>query len=83
MNMKIAPVSDLRNYNVVVKNVSDGFPVILTKNGHEEFALVDIKEYQRMKATLKLMGELHKAEISEKNGAKSYTVEEARKALGL
>lgn len=81
--MQISPVSDLRNYNVVVKKVSDGMPVILTKNGLEALALVDIQEYQRMKGTLKLMGDLRQAEIAEENGAKSYTIDEARKRLGL
>ena len=40
----ILPVSDLRNYNEVLKNVSKDTPVYLTKNGRGCYVVVDIKE---------------------------------------
>lgn len=31
--LKIKPISDLRNYNEVLRDVAEGEPVFLTKNG--------------------------------------------------
>ena len=41
---KIKPISDLRNYNEVLRDVSVGEPVFLTKNGRGRYALVDIAD---------------------------------------
>ena len=60
----IKPVSDLRNYNEVLKDIAVGEPVFLTKNGRGRYAIVDIEEYEKTRATLKLMGELAKGERS-------------------
>ena len=54
----IKPVSDLRNYNEVLRDISFGEPVFLTKNGRGRYAIVDITEYEKTKAIIKLMGEL-------------------------
>ena len=58
----IKPVSDLRNYNEVLKDVAVGQPVFLTKDGRGKYAVVDIEEYERNWAILKLMEELAKGE---------------------
>ncbi|MFV0516218.1 MAG: type II toxin-antitoxin system prevent-host-death family antitoxin, partial [Aminipila sp.] len=42
---KISPVSDLRNYNEVLKHCKDGEPVFLTKNGRGKYAVITIEEY--------------------------------------
>ena len=60
----IKPVSDLRNYNDVLRDIAVGEPVFLTKNGRGRYAIVDIEEYERMQAELKLLGELAKGERS-------------------
>ena len=39
----IKPVSDLRSYNEVLKDVAVGEPVFLTKNGRGRYAIVDIE----------------------------------------
>ena len=52
----IRPVSDLRNYAEVLKEISFDEPVFLTKNGRGRYAIVDIEEYEKTKATIKLMG---------------------------
>ena len=36
----ILPVSDLRNYNEVLKNCHKGEPVYLTKNGRGRFVVI-------------------------------------------
>ena len=40
----ILPVSDLRNYNEVLKNCQVGEPVFLTKNGRGRFVVMDIED---------------------------------------
>ena len=43
----IKPISDLRNYNEVLRDCQNGDPVFLTKNGRGRYVLVDIQEYER------------------------------------
>ena len=43
----ILPVSDLRNYNEVLKNCRKGEPVYLTKNGRGRFVVMDIEDYEK------------------------------------
>ncbi len=62
----IKPVSDLRNYNEVLRDIAVGEPVFLTKNGRGRFAIVDMEEFEKTQATLKLLSELAKGEISVK-----------------
>lgn len=40
----IKPVSDLRSYTDVLKDVAEGSPVFLTKNGHGRYVLLDMKD---------------------------------------
>lgn len=78
----IKPVSDLRNYTEVLKNVSVGEPVFLTKNGRGKYAIVDIEEYEKTKAVIKLMSELSKGEKSAQE--KGWTnISEVEKILGI
>jgi len=56
----IKPVSDLRNYNAVLRDVSVGRPVFLTKNGRGRFAIIDISNYEKTQATLTLLSALAK-----------------------
>ena len=49
----ILPVSDLRNYNEVLKNCHKGEPVYLTKNGRGRFVVMDIEDYERDRAEYK------------------------------
>ena len=65
----ILPVSDLRNYNKVLDNVSEGTPVYLTVNGRGKYIIRDIadeEEYERIKAMLQLMCELAEGKQSGK-----------------
>ncbi len=78
----IKPVSDLRNYNEVLKNVSVGEPVFLTKNGRGRYAIVDIEEYEKTKAIIKLMSELSKGEKSAQNKG-WINLEDVEKHFGL
>jgi len=63
----IKPISDLRNYGEVLRDVAVGAPVFLTKNGHGRYAVLDIdeyKEYEKMLAWRKLKSELDKGRKS-------------------
>ena len=78
----IKPVSDLRNYTEVLRDISVGEPVFLTKNGRGRYAIVDIEEYEKTKAIIKLMGELSKGEQAGKeNGWTDFA--EVEKMLGI
>jgi prevent-host-death family protein len=76
---KIMPVSDLRNYNEVLRNVSENQPVFLTRNGRGRYAILDLDEYEKTQVTLQLMSELAKGEQSAKiqGWLAAETVEEA------
>ena len=54
----IKPISDLRNYSEVLHEVAVGEPVFPTKNGPGRYAILDIQDYERTQATLRLMNEL-------------------------
>ncbi|MBQ9329811.1 MAG: type II toxin-antitoxin system prevent-host-death family antitoxin [Oscillibacter sp.] len=54
----IKPISDLRNYTEVLHDVAAGAPVFLTKNGRGRYAIVDMQDYEKAQATLRLMNEL-------------------------
>ncbi len=78
----IKPVSDLRNYGDVLRDVTVGAPVFLTKNGHGRYALLDMHDYERMQSTLELMSEIEKGRKSgEEKGWLEMDAVEAR--LGL
>jgi hypothetical protein len=78
----IKPVSDLRNYAEVLKDISSGSPVFLTKNGRGRYVVQDIGEYERKEAAVKLMAELEKGRISgDKEGW--HTLEEVKREFGI
>ena len=65
----IKPVSDLRNYTDVLREVQKNAPVFLTRNGRGCYAIVDMQEYEHLRAQVALMNELNKGrESGEKNG---------------
>jgi len=72
MMPNIKPISDLRNYGEVLRNVAVGSPVFLTKNGRGRYAVLDIDEYVEYEKTLawrKLKSELDKGRLcGEENG---------------
>jgi len=79
----IKPVSDLRNYNDVLRDCRDGEPVFLTKNGRGKYVLVDIKEYERQQAVIELISKLSEAETSIKKGDEWQSLDEVKYRLGV
>ena len=78
----IKPVSDLRNYNEVLRDIAVGEPVFLTKNGRGRYAILDMEEYEKTQAVLKLMGELSKGERGG-NEKGWIDLKDAEKELGI
>lgn len=60
----IKPISDLRNYTEVLREVSVNNPVYLTKNGRGEFAIVKLDEFDKLRASVKLLARLEEGEKS-------------------
>lgn len=61
----IKPISDLRNYTEVLKEVDVSNRVYLTRNGHGEYGILtmaEIDELDRYRAAYKLLSKLNQAE---------------------
>ncbi len=61
----IKPISDLRNYTEVLKEVDVSSRVYLTRNGHGEYGILTMKEIDeldRLKSSYTLFSNLQKAE---------------------
>lgn len=78
----IKPVSDLRNYTEVLKEVSIGRPVYLTQDGRGAYAIVEIEELDRLNATVKLLTKLEEGERSAREKG-WLTADEVEAALDL
>ena len=74
--VNILPVSDLKNYNEVLKNCQIGESVFLTKHGRSRFVVMDIEDYERDKAEKRLMEKLHEAEEAVRDGNGWLTIDE-------
>jgi len=78
----IKPVSDLRNYSEVLRDITIGSPVFLTKNGRGKYVLLDMEDYEKTQAGIKLMLELAKGrKAGEEQGWE--TLESVETALGI
>lgn len=78
----IKPISDLRNYTEVLKEAQEGAPVFLTKNGRGEYVILDMKEYDRMRATIALMSKLEEGEQSARKEG-WLSADEVESSLGI
>lgn len=61
------PVSDLKDYNKVLENITENSPVYLTVNGQHKYVIRDIKEdeeLEKAKAMVALLMELQKGRNS-------------------
>lgn len=74
--------ADLRNYTEVLKEVRENQPVYLTRNGRGAYAIVDIEELDRLKATLQLLTKLEEGEQSAREKG-WLTADEVEAALGV
>lgn len=79
----ILPVSDLRNYNEVLKNCQKGEPVFLTKNGRGRFVVMDIEDYERERAEKKLLMKLQEAEAAVRDESAWMSLDELKASVGI
>lgn len=79
----ILPVSDLRNYNEVLKNCSIGETVFLTKNGRGKLVVMDIEDYEREKAEKKLLMKLRETEEAVKDKSAWMSMDELKASVGV
>ena len=78
----ILPVSDLRNYNEVLKNCHRGEPVYLTRNGRGRFVVMDIEDYESDRAEKKLLKKLQEAEEAVNTGEGWLGLDELKALMG-
>lgn len=71
-----------RCYTEVLKEVRINQPVYLTRNGRGAYAIVDVEELDRLKATIQLLTKLEEGEQSAREKG-WLTADEVEAALGL
>jgi len=81
--MNIKPISDLRNYNSVLKDCQNGSPVFLTKNGRGKYVIMDADQYDAMMAEIRLLAKVAQAEQRIADGEAYISLEELRAKLGV
>lgn len=79
----IKPISDLRNYNEVLRDCQNGEPVFLTKNGRGKYVLIDIQEYEKQQAILQLLSKLLEAESAIKTGDEWQSLDDLKRSMGV
>lgn len=76
------PMSDLQNDNNVLNDVTVGAPVFLTKNGRGKYAILDMKDFEKTQATIRMMSELAKGrKLGEEKGW--LALETVEETLGI
>ncbi len=81
--MNIKPISDLRNYNMVLRDCRADSPVFLTKNGRGRYVIMDAEQYDSIMAEIRLMSKIVKAEQRVENGESYMGMSELKKKLGM
>ena len=85
MMPNIKPISDLRNYTEVLKEVDETNRVYLTRNGHGKYGILtmeEIDELDRCRAAYTLLTKLKEAE--EEADIKGYiSADDVEKELGF
>lgn len=75
----IMPISELRNYTNVVKNVKYGSRVYLTKNGYDQITMINSKELDELERQLAL----YKFKLEMEKGERSILEEGTISSKGL
>lgn len=81
--MNIKPISDLRNYNTVLKDCNENSPIFLTKNGRGRYVILDATHYEKIIAEIKLLNKIATAEQRISNGENYLTLTELNNKLGV
>jgi PHD/YefM family antitoxin component YafN of YafNO toxin-antitoxin module len=81
--MNIKPISDLRNYNTVLKDCTVQSPVFLTKNGRGRYVIMDVEQYDALMDEIKLMQKIATTEQRVAEGEDYLTLSQLQGKLGL
>ena len=81
--MNIKPISDLRNYNVVLKDCQVDSPVFLTKNGRGRYVIMDAQQYETIMQELKMLAKIAQAEQRIIDGEDYLSISELKTKLGV
>ena len=74
--LQIRPVSDLRNkFTDIEKELSNGEPIILTKNGYSSMVVMSVDAYDKL-TSIDIEEALDAADYDAKNNPTRYTHEE-------
>lgn len=74
--IQIRPVSDLRNkFADIEKEVANGEPIVLTKNGYSSMVVMSIETYDKL-TNIDIEEALDAADFDAKNNPTRYTHEE-------
>lgn len=81
----IKPISDLRNYTSILKEVKYGERVYLTRNGIGEFAIINMKELDELDNMVALRGLLKDLDCARARADREgwIDVDEAERILGV
>ena len=81
----IKPISDLRNYTEVTRDVSYGNRVYLTKNGHGDITMINMRELDDIEKELALYKFKYEMALAEQSIRTEGTVSEddLAKELGV
>lgn len=79
--MNIKPISDLRNYNTVLKDCQADAPIFLTKNGRGKYVIMEASHYESLIAELKLLNKIATAEQRIENGENYLSMSELKLKL--
>jgi len=71
----------LRNYNEVLNECRESSPVYLTKKGRGKYVLLDIDDYKKMIASMKLVAHLEEGEKSAREDG-WFSLDDVEKLLG-
>lgn len=70
----IKPISELRNYTSVVNEVGYGSRVYLTKNGHGNITMIDMRELDEIEKELALYKFKYEMALAEKSIREEGTI---------
>ena len=76
----ILPVSDLRNYNEVLK-IAKLENQFLTKNGKGRFVVLDIDDYEKDRAEKKMLARLQETKETVADGTGWLSLDELKSAM--
>ena len=77
----IKPVSDLRNYNEVLRDISVGQPVFLTKNGYGDMVVMSMEAFEKLQFESEVYFKLKEAEREAKLTDKRFSSKDVLKAM--